>query len=164
MAGCFAILAVFLLAIILFFIGGWQLLVGMLVVGIVLLVLWIRSGKAKKAADAYQSEKSAEQKSRQIWQQASQSNKVVKCKTCGNEVAEQSAVCPKCGVTLPGLRIKCPKCSSTNITIAKKGFDVGQAAAGGIAVGTVGLAAGMIGSGDLQFACLSCQHRWKVTK
>lgn len=143
---------------------GWLGLVVLVVAGIIGLILWLRSKEGQKYFEKAESEKRSVEESQQIWQQASQSNKMVKCKTCGEKVAELSSVCQKCGVPLPGLPISCPKCSSKNITIVKKGFSVGQAAAGGIAVGTVGLAAGMIGSGDAQFVCLACNHRWKVTK
>jgi len=142
---------------------GWQGLVVLIVAGIIGLVLWLRSKEGKGYLDKAEAERRATEQSQQIWQQASRNNKMVKCKTCGAEVAELSAVCQKCGVTLPGLPISCPKCSSKNITIAKKGFSVGQAAAGGIAVGTAGLAAGMIGSGDAQFVCLACNHRWQIS-
>lgn len=142
---------------------GWQGLVVLIVAGIIGLVLWLRSKEGKGYLDKAEAERRATEQSQQIWQQASRSNKMVKCKTCGAEVAGLSAVCQKCRVTLPGLPISCPKCSSKNITVVKKGFSVGQAAAGGIAVGTVGLAAGMIGSSDLQFVCLACNHKWKVS-
>jgi hypothetical protein len=160
---CLVVALMVIAGVIILAMVGWQGLVGVIVAGIIVLILWLRSKEGKKYFEKAESEKRALEESQQIWQQASQSNKMVKCKACGNEIAELSAVCPKCGVTLPGLRIKCPKCSSSNITVAKKGFNVGQAAAGGIAVGTVGLAAGMIGSGDLQFVCLACNHRWKVS-
>lgn len=159
---CIGIVILVILGIVFFFIGGWQLVVGMIVAGIIALVIWIRSGEQKKAADKYEFERRVEEESQQIWRRASLSNSIVSCKACGAQVAESSPVCPSCGVTLPGLRVTCPKCGSSNITVAKKGFSVGQAAAGGIAVGAVGLAAGMIGSGDAQFVCLACNYKWKV--
>ena len=159
---CIAIILFVIVGIILLFIGGWQLLVGVIVAGIIALVLWLRSKESDEYLRKAQLEQQAVDESQQMWQRASQSNKMVRCKTCGAQVAESSPVCPSCGVTLPGLRVTCPKCKSSNITVAKKGFSVGQAAAGGIAVGTVGLAAGMIGSGDAQFVCLACNYKWKV--
>lgn len=71
-------------------------------------------------------------------------------------------MCPDCGEPLPRLKVTYPKCSSPHITIAKKGFDVGQAAVGGVLVGTVGIAAGMIGAKDSEFVCLGCKYRWKL--
>ena len=160
--GCIGLAAICVLLFLFYLMGGWVGLIGIPIILIIFLILSASSKEGQEKAKKYQSEKRAVGESQQVWQQASQSYKVVKCKTCDNEVAEQSAVCPKCGVALPGLRIKCPKCSSTNITVAKKGFNVGQAAAGGIAVGTVGLAAGMIGGKDSEYVCLGCGFKWPL--
>lgn len=155
-----AILIIIPLLIVLFFTIGWQGILGLVIVGIFCLVMWIKKGDAAKYFENVQSEEASKAHAKQTWVQASQRNRTVECKSCGKKVAELSAVCPDCGEPLPGLRIKCPKCSSSHINISKKGFDVGQAAAGGILVGTVGLAAGMIGSKDCEFVCLGCNHRW----
>jgi len=93
---------------------------------------------------------------------AAQSNRLVKCKVCGKEVAELSSVCSNCGVNLPGLYMQCPNCLSIYTTIEKKGFGVGKAAVGGVLFGAVGLAAGMIGSKDTEFVCSACGNRWSL--
>ena len=41
--------------------------------------------------------------------------------------------------------IKCPKCGSTQVAAGKKGFGLGKAALGAVALGPVGLLGGMIG-------------------
>lgn len=58
------------------------------------------------------------------------------------------------------LAIRCPKCHSTTYTSNKKGFGVGKAALGALAVGPLGLAAGAIGSRDVFLTCLSCGNTW----
>jgi hypothetical protein len=88
----------------------------------------------------------------------------VECKVCAKKVSELAAVCPDCGESLPGLRIQCPKCRSLHLTVGKKGFSVGQATAGAIAVGTTGLIAGMIGSKDSRLVCLGCNYEWNLRK
>ena len=45
--------------------------------------------------------------------------------------------------------IKCPKCDSTQITAAKKGFSAGQAIAGGIIGGAIGM-------NKIKITCLRC--------
>jgi ribosomal protein S27E len=57
--------------------------------------------------------------------------------------------------------IKCPKCGSTQITAQKKGFGVGKAAVGGALLGPIGLAGGLIGSGDIKITCLNCGKAWR---
>lgn len=93
---------------------------------------------------------------------AAQSNRLVKCKVCGKEVAELSSVCSNCGVNLPGLYVQCPNCLSIYTTIEKKGFGVGKATVGGVMFGAVGLVAGMIGSKDTEFVCSACGNRWSL--
>ena len=95
---------------------------------------------------------------------ASSRNIQVECKVCKKEVSELAAVCPNCGEPMPGLRIQCPNCSSYHVTIQTKGFSVAQAAAGAIAVGALGLAAGMIGHKDNHLVCLGCNHKWRIEK
>ncbi|GGH55559.1 hypothetical protein GCM10007423_63220 [Dyadobacter endophyticus] len=56
--------------------------------------------------------------------------------------------------------IKCPKCGSTQITANKKGFSLGKAIAGTVAVGPVGAIAGVHGSSNIIISCLSCGHSW----
>jgi len=50
----------------------------------------------------------------------------------------------------------CPYCFSTHVTAFKKGFGVGKAAVGGLAIGPVGLLAGFVGSNHIELVCLSC--------
>lgn len=95
---------------------------------------------------------------------AASRNHQVECKVCNRLVSELAPVCPYCGEPLPGLRIQCANCPSYHVAIDKKGFSVGQAAAGAIAVGPLGLAAGMIGSKDSRLVCLSCNYRWRIEK
>jgi tellurium resistance protein TerD len=65
-------------------------------------------------------------------------------------------------------KLRCPKCNSDNIepvpvtTGKTKGFGIGKAAVGGLALGPVGLAAGVIGMGkgktktNIMWICKSC--------
>lgn len=46
--GCLLVVAILVLAGILFFIGGWPMLVGAIAVGIIALVLYLRIDKAKQ--------------------------------------------------------------------------------------------------------------------
>jgi len=54
----------------------------------------------------------------------------------------------------------CPKCGSTSIQVLKRGFSGGHAVAGALLLGPVGLAAGAIGSGDIQRVCANCGHKF----
>lgn len=165
MAPILGILIIIAAFIVLFIIGGgwWLPLLGV-ILGIIFLVIWIIKGDAAKSFETARSEDSRKEHAAVTWTRASQRNATVNCKSCNNSVSELAIVCPECGETLPGLRIQCPKCSSQHITISKKGFHVGQAAAGGIVLGLVGLAAGMIGSKDYEFVCLGCNHKWGLSK
>ena len=58
-------------------------------------------------------------------------------------------------------KLYCPHCGSSQLTINKKGFGAGKAAAGAILTGGIGLLAGFIGSGDLKITCLKCGHKCK---
>lgn len=163
MLGCFGVGIIVVGSVIGYAVAGGKGVIGPILVGIMFILFEIFPTKTMREEREREAAKTrATELSQQVWQQAAQSNKPVPCKSCGERVAPLSVVCGKCGVTLPGLRISCPKCGSDSITVGKKGFSVGQAVAGGVAVGTVGLAAGMIGSGDAQFACLACNHKWKV--
>lgn len=61
-------------------------------------------------------------------------------------------------------KLHCPKCGSENIepmpAVKTKGFGLGKAAAGGIALGPIGFAAGVIGMGktttEVTWICKSC--------
>lgn len=56
----------------------------------------------------------------------------------------------------------CPKCLSTSVSANKNGFGLGKAALGGIALGPVGLLAGMIGSKKIKLTCLNCGNQFEV--
>lgn len=60
--------------------------------------------------------------------------------------------------------IRCPKCGSTQITANKKGFNIGKAVVGDLAVGAVGLLAGGIGKDKVIITCLNCGYKWKAGK
>ena len=87
--------------------------------------------------------------------------KLIRCKTCGQEVSKTAFMCPHCGEKLPGLDIKCPRCGSMNIRIGQKGFSPGRAAVGGIFLGIWGLLAGMIDREKSEFVCQACGHKWE---
>lgn len=61
-------------------------------------------------------------------------------------------------------QVKCPNCASTQIMAAKKGFEVGKAAAGAVLFGGIGLAGGMIGANKIILSCLRCGHRWEPSQ
>lgn len=54
----------------------------------------------------------------------------------------------------------CPNCRSSRTTAGKKGFRLGQAAVGVLALGPIGLLGGLLGSNKMEFLCLDCNHRW----
>ena len=56
--------------------------------------------------------------------------------------------------------MSCPNCRSTRTTAGKKGFRLGQAAVGALALGPIGLLGGLLGSNKMEFLCLDCNHRW----
>ncbi len=58
--------------------------------------------------------------------------------------------------------IQCPNCRSTQITANTKGFGLGKAAVGGLALGPVGLLGGLVGSKKIVITCLKCGHNWKA--
>ncbi|MBT2759872.1 hypothetical protein [Paenibacillus sp. ISL-20] len=60
--------------------------------------------------------------------------------------------------------IKCVKCKSTQLTAGDKGFGLGKAAIGGLALGPVGLLSGVIGSKKTMITCLNCGHKWEAGK
>jgi tellurium resistance protein TerD len=62
----------------------------------------------------------------------------------------------KCGT------LKCGKCGSTNLHSDKKGFGLGKAAVGGIALGPVGLLGGFFGSKKIYITCLNCGNKWNI--
>lgn len=54
----------------------------------------------------------------------------------------------------------CPKCGSTHLTANKKGFGIGKAAVGGLALGPWGLLAGGIGKNKVKVTCLKCGYQF----
>lgn len=60
--------------------------------------------------------------------------------------------------------VTCPKCGSSQVMGRNKGFDLGKAAMGGLALGPVGLLGGLIGSKKVVVACLNCGHRWEPAR
>jgi tellurium resistance protein TerD len=82
------------------------------------------------------------------------------CKVCQKDVAVNAPTCPYCGVSLPGQRVLCPNCGSSNIEIINKGFSSGNAIAGAVLLGPLGLLGGLYGSKNSQYHCLSCQKTW----
>jgi hypothetical protein len=54
----------------------------------------------------------------------------------------------------------CPKCGSHSIQVIKKGFGAGKAVAGAFLLGPIGIAAGAIGSGEIQRVCANCGHKF----
>ena len=59
----------------------------------------------------------------------------------------------------------CPKCGSTSLTVSKKGFSVGKAAAGMLVFShPAGGIVGGIGANKLKITCLNCGHTFKARK
>jgi tellurium resistance protein TerD len=56
--------------------------------------------------------------------------------------------------------VRCPKCRSEQVGANTKGFGLGKAAVGGLALGPVGLLAGLFGSKKVRVSCLNCGHSW----
>ncbi|MDR1586784.1 MAG: zinc-ribbon domain-containing protein [Treponema sp.] len=63
-----------------------------------------------------------------------------------------------------GVGLCCAKCGSAEITTQEKGFGLGKAALGGLLLGPVGLAAGMLGRKKVKLICLKCGHKWQAGK
>ena len=59
-------------------------------------------------------------------------------------------------------KIYCPTCGQSEITANKKGFSGGQAVAGAVLLGPLGLVAGAIGSSKVKITCLSCGFEFKA--
>lgn len=67
------------------------------------------------------------------------------------------------GIAQPSGKVACcPKCGSTSLTANKKGFGIGKAAVGVMALGVYGAVAGGIGSNKVIVTCLNCGHKWKL--
>lgn len=57
--------------------------------------------------------------------------------------------------------IECPQCHSDQITAGNKGFSLKNAIVGGLLVGPIGLAGGLIGNQQTVITCLNCGYKWK---
>jgi len=105
---------------------------------------------------------------------------LINCPECGKEISDKALSCPNCGIpmvkqsiTHPTIQptfapisdeklLSCPKCQSTQLSTDKKGFSGGNALAGAILTGGVGLLAGTIGSGKIVITCLQCGYKYKA--
>jgi hypothetical protein len=58
--------------------------------------------------------------------------------------------------------VKCPNCSSKELSVNKKGYGLGKAAAGLILTGGIGLMAGLVGKNKLYGGCHICGHTWNI--
>ncbi|MFZ5586107.1 MAG: tetratricopeptide repeat protein [Thermodesulfobacteriota bacterium] len=57
--------------------------------------------------------------------------------------------------------VVCPRCGSREYSAHKKGFGVGKAALGFVALGPLGLVGGAVGAGKVKLTCHACGHTWK---
>lgn len=57
-------------------------------------------------------------------------------------------------------QIKCPKCGSDQLSANKKGFGLGKAIIGGVALGPAGVLGGFVGSRKVLVSCIACGHSW----
>lgn len=91
---------------------------------------------------------------------------LLQCPACGNQSAAglklpyKSAIKYSCDQPKTSSQLKCPGCGSTNITMVKKGFSVGKAAAGGLLLGPVGVLGGAIGSNKIERVCMKCKRKF----
>ena len=60
--------------------------------------------------------------------------------------------------------LKCPKCRSTDLTANKKGYRLGNAVAGLVLTGGIGLLGGFVGSNKVKVTCLKCGNNWEAGK
>jgi len=56
----------------------------------------------------------------------------------------------------------CPKCLSTSVQPIKKGLSLGRAIGGGLLLGPLGLAAGLIGKNKVKLYCMKCGNKFKA--
>ena len=61
-------------------------------------------------------------------------------------------------------QVRCPECSSAQLASNKKGFGLGKAAVGLVALGPVGLLGGLFGSKKIHISCLNCGYSWDLKK
>ena len=88
---------------------------------------------------------------------------LIKCTECRKEVSDKAVSCPNCGNPINQEEyLCCPKCGSKELHSDKKGFSGGQALAGAVLTGGIGLLAGTIGSNDMQITCLKCGKKFEA--
>lgn len=79
---------------------------------------------------------------------------------CGVHMEQPEVTATPKSFYAPSSTVKCPRCGSTSVTTQKKGFGVGKAAAGVLAVGLAGALAGGIGANKAVNVCQKCGHKW----
>lgn len=62
------------------------------------------------------------------------------------------------------LGVCCPRCKSTQVMVGQKKFSVGNAAAGFILLGPLGLLGGAIGRDRVSLSCIHCGYVWEPHK
>jgi endogenous inhibitor of DNA gyrase (YacG/DUF329 family) len=93
---------------------------------------------------------------------------LINCPECGKEISDKAVSCPNCGFPINKKASNdeeymcCPKCLSKDLHVEQKGFSGGQALAGAVMVGGIGLLAGTMGSKDVQVTCLKCGAKFKA--
>lgn len=92
---------------------------------------------------------------------------LINCSECGKEISDKAASCPHCGnpMNQPVQKeeyLCCPKCHSRELHAEQKGFSGGNALAGAVVAGGIGLLAGTIGSKDVQITCLKCGNKFNT--
>lgn len=113
--------------------------------------------KQEKYEKRYEESKIKQQESKKLLKEEAEkimaSNPVVNDKPkVNNTIKNEKVVC-------------CPKCGSTQLTANKKGFSLGKALVGGIAlVPIAGVATGMIGKNKIIITCLNCGKQFKPGK
>lgn len=89
------------------------------------------------------------------------------CPQCQYPNSINNQRCSDCGSLRPqsdaqGVPVvACPRCGSDKYVAQKQGFSAGNALAGDIIAGPVGLLAGFLGSGKINITCLACGHVWQ---
>ncbi len=77
---------------------------------------------------------------------------------CSKELKKRMAQMDQEGIAY------CPKCGCTNLSADKKGFGIGKAVVGAVALGPIGLVAGNIGAKKVRVTCLKCGHQFMAGK
>lgn len=106
----------------------------------------------------------------------------MKCPSCNKDISDKAKFCGFCGTKINGNEVlkstnqapvtrqtessknvaRCPRCGSTSLTVEKKGFSYGKAAAGVVLTGGIGLLAGGIGANKQFVICMKCGHKFKI--